>query len=121
MVKIATIRQYNDHNKERDVGLIYVFAGATSGIGASTLEKMVQKLQQSTFYVLGRSASRFTAQHAKLKSLNSNYNKLVFIQAEVSLLSDIDAACAQISAAEKRVDYVYMSPGLFPLNGPHCT
>ena len=120
MVKIKTIRQYNDFNKEQDVELVCVFAGATSGIGASTLEKMVQKLQQSTFYVLGRSAARFTDQHAKLKSLNSSC-QLVFIQAEVSLLVDIDAACKQISAAEKKVDYVYMSPGLIPLNGPQCT
>lgn len=121
MVKITTVRQYNEYNKEQDVGLVCVFAGATSGIGASTLEKMVQKLQQSTFYVLGRSAARFSDQHASLKTLNSSCKKLVFIQAEVSLLGDIDAACKQISAAEKKVDYVYMSPGLVPLNGPQCT
>ena len=34
MVKATTIRQYNDSDKERDVGLVCVFAGATSGIGA---------------------------------------------------------------------------------------
>ena len=120
MVKATTIRQYNDSDKKRDVGLVCVFAGATSGIGASTLRKMVQKLQKSTFYVLGRSVPRFASQRAKLESLNLSC-KLVFIQAEVSLLSDIDAACKQITAFEQKVDYLYMSPGLIPLNGPQCT
>ena len=117
MVKATTIRQYNDSDKERDVELVCVFAGATSGIGASTLEKMVQTLQKSTFYVLGRSAPRCANHRAKLESLNPSC-KLVFIQAEVSLLSDIYAACKQINAFEQKVDYLYMSPGLIPLNGP---
>ena len=118
MVKATAVRQYN-FDREQDVGVVCVFAGATSGIGASTLEKMVQKLQKSTFYVLGRSAPRFADQRAKLEMLNPSC-KLVFIQAEVSLLSDIDAACKQITAAEQKVDYLYMSPGLIPLNGSQC-
>ena len=85
-----------------------------------TLGKMVQKLQKSTFYVLGRSAPRFASQRAKLESPNLSC-KLVFIQAEVSLLSDMDAACKHITAFEQKVDYLYMSPGLIPLNGPQCT
>jgi hypothetical protein len=36
------------------------------------------------------------------------------------LLSEVDRVCKQISAAEKKVDYLYMSPGLMPLNGPQC-
>ena len=120
MVKATAIRQYIEFNKEQDVGLVCVFVGATSGIGASTLETMVQKLQKSTFYVLGRSASRFTNQRAKLESLSPSC-KIVFIQAEVSLLSAVDAACKQIAASEQKVDYLYMSAGLIPLNGPQCT
>ena len=120
MVKAAAVRQYIDFDKEQDVGLVCIFVGATSGIGASTLETMVHKLQKSTFYVLGRSASRFANQRAKLESLNPSC-KIVFIQAEVSLLSAVDAACKQIAAAEQKLDYLYMSPGLVPLNGPQCT
>lgn len=121
MVKLTTVKQYNDFNKQQDVGLVCVFAGATSGIGDSTLERMVQKLQKSTFYILGRSAPWFADQLANLKGLNSSC-RLVFIQAEVSLLVDVDAAaCKRITAAEEKVDYVCMSPGLIPLNGPQCT
>ena len=120
MVKATAVRQYIEFNQEQDVGLVCVFVGATSGIGAGTLETMVQKLQESTFYVLGRSASRFAKQRARLESLSPSC-KIVFIQAEVSLLSAVDAACEQIATSEERVDYLYMSPGLIPLNGPQCT
>ena len=120
MVKATAVRQYIEFDKEQDIGLVCVFVGATNGIGASTLETMVQKLQNSTFYVLGRSASRFTTQRAKLESLGPSC-KIVFIEAEVSLLSAVDAACKQIAASEQKVDYLYMSPGLIPLNGPQCT
>ena len=120
MVKATVVQQYIEFNKEQDVGLVCVFVGATSGIGASTLETTVQKLQKSTFYVLGRSASRFTNQRVKLQSLNPSC-KIIFIQAEISLLSAVDGACKQIAASEQKVDYLYMSPGLIPLNGPQCT
>jgi hypothetical protein len=42
----------------------------------------------------------------------------VFLEAEVSLISDIDAVSKQISAAERKVDYLYMSQGCIPLNVP---
>jgi hypothetical protein len=84
---------------------------------------MVQILQGSTFYVLGRSAAKFAEQEEYLKSLNPTH-KIVFVEAQVSLLSDIDTACKQISAAERKVDYLYMSPGFDMgtalLSGPQC-
>ena len=120
MVKTAIIKQSNARfASEQHVGRVCVFVGATSGIGAGTLEKMVQQLQNSTFYVLGRSKARFAAQRAKLESLNPSC-KLIFIESEVSLLCDVDAACRQITAAEDKVDYLYMSAGLVPFNGAQC-
>lgn len=121
MVKATTIRQCNARFASgHQAGLVCVFAGATSGIGASTLEKMSLMLHASTFYVLGRSAARFASQRAKLESLNPSC-KVVFLEAEVSLLSHVDAVCKQITAAEQKVDCLYMSLGLIPLNGAKCT
>jgi NAD(P)-dependent dehydrogenase (short-subunit alcohol dehydrogenase family) len=121
MVNITAIKQSNEHfASEHHEGLVCVFAGATSGVGASTLERMATMLQASTFYVIGRSEARFQTQCAKIANLNSSC-KVVFLKAEVSLLSDVDAACRKIIAAEKKVDYLYMSPGMIPLNGPQCT
>jgi hypothetical protein len=80
---------------------------------------MANILHASTFYVIGRSAISFTGQRAKLESLNPSC-KVVFLEAEISLISDVDKVCKQITAAEKKVDYLYMSPGLMPLNGAQC-
>jgi len=65
--------------------------------------------QSPTFYVLGRSEARFASQRAKLESLNPSC-KLIFKQAEFSLLANIDAVCKQIH--EERVDILFMSPRL---------
>lgn len=107
-------------NSYDEQGLVCVFAGATSGIGASTLERMATMLHSPTLYVIGRSATRFAAQHTKLATLNPSC-KIAFLEADVSLLSDVDAVCKQIIQAEKKVDYLYMSPGLVPLNGAQCS
>lgn len=121
MVKATKIRQCNARfASEHHGGLVCVFAGATSGIGASTLERMALMLHAPTFYVLGRSAARLASQRAKLESLNPTC-QVVSLEAEVSLLSDVDTVCKQITAAERKVDILYMSPGLYPLNGPQCT
>jgi len=77
-------------------------------------------LHSPTFYVIGRSAARFVAQHTKLATLNPNC-KIAFLEADVSLLSDVDVLCKQIVQAEKKMDYLYMSPGLMPLNGAQCS
>jgi hypothetical protein len=84
---------------------------------------MVQNLHDSTFYVLGRSEARFASQKAELMKLNPT-NKIVFLNAQVSLLRDVDTACEQIKKAENKVDFVYMSPGVDMgtalLKGPQC-
>jgi len=120
MVKAATIYQCNESfASEQHYVLVCVFAGATSGIGSGTIERIATLLngQSPTFYVLGRSEARFASQRAKLESLNPSC-KLIFKQAEFSLLANIDAVCKQIH--EERVDILFMSPGLIPLNGPQC-
>ena len=120
MVKAATVKQSNArYASEHHEGLVCVFSGATSGIGAGTLERMALMLHAPILYVIGRSAQRFASQRTKLEKLNPSC-KVVFLEAQVSLLSDIDAVSQQIIAAEKKVDFLYMSPGHMPLNGPQC-
>jgi len=120
MVNITSINESNAHfASEHHTGLICIFVGATSGIGASTIESMAKILEAPTFYILGRSETRFAAQKARLESLNPS-TKIIFIEAEVSLLLEIDAACERIGAAERKIDILYMSQGCVPLNGPVC-
>ncbi|KAL5347935.1 hypothetical protein ACLOAV_007346 [Pseudogymnoascus australis] len=110
MVKITTIRECNERlAKENNADLVCVFAGATSGSGAGALEAMVGMLHTSTFYIIGRSSTQFARQRKKLDKINPSC-KLEFLEAQVSLLSDVDRVCRQIAAAEKKVDLLYMSP-----------
>jgi NAD(P)-dependent dehydrogenase (short-subunit alcohol dehydrogenase family) len=121
MLKLFCNSQCNERfvTEHHEEGLVCVFAGATSGIGASTLEKMATLLHAPTFYVIGRSAEHFSSQRVKLEKLNPTC-KIVFLEAEVSLISDVDAVCKQITDAEKKVDYLFMSPGMLPFNGAQC-
>lgn len=120
MVKLSTVIEANasfarDHPKNE--GLVCVFSGATGGIGEGTIEQMATILQGATFYVLGRSAKDFASQRAKLESLNPTV-KLVFLETQLSLIADIDAACKKIAASEQKVDCLFMSQGCFPVNVP---
>ncbi|KAI2601730.1 hypothetical protein GGR54DRAFT_71303 [Hypoxylon sp. NC1633] len=123
MVNTSTIIQSNrqfssQHQSDEVVG---VFAGATSGIGARTLERMTTMYHSPTFYVLGRSSSsQFAAQRKMLESLNPAC-KIVYIETDVSLISGIDLACQQIAEAESKVDYLCMSMGGLPLSGAKYT
>lgn len=119
-MKLATVKQRNlNFTSQKHAGLVCVFVGATSGIGASTLERMISMIVDSTIYVVGRSESRFGEQLSRLESLNHGC-KIIFLEAEVSLLSQIDAICKKVIEAEERIDILYMSPGLVPFNGPFC-
>ncbi|KAF8857528.1 hypothetical protein BDZ45DRAFT_726701 [Acephala macrosclerotiorum] len=104
MVKFPSVIQANESfaRDHADIaGVVCVFSGATGGIGEGTLERMVVMLQGATFYVLGRSTAKFKNQRTKLESLNPSL-KLVFLEVQVSLLGDVDAASQKIIAAEQK-------------------
>jgi NAD(P)-dependent dehydrogenase (short-subunit alcohol dehydrogenase family) len=100
-------------------GLTCVFAGATSGIGEGTLTSLINLSRNSIFYVIGRCEARFDSQRHRLQSLGPS-NRIVFLEAQISCLESVDAASLRILNAEKKLDYLYMSPGAIPLNGPEC-
>ncbi|KAK4153465.1 hypothetical protein C8A00DRAFT_43645 [Chaetomidium leptoderma] len=106
-------------NEHHD-GSVCVFAGGTNGIGANTLEKLVQMLRSATFYVIGGSTARFADQRATLERLNPNA-KIVFFEGDVTLLSDVDTFAKTVLDAETKVDYLFMSPGRLPLAGAEYT
>ncbi|KAI2601734.1 hypothetical protein GGR54DRAFT_71250 [Hypoxylon sp. NC1633] len=123
MVSLTTIRTANINFADahrHETGRVCVFAGATSGIGAGTLESLARMLRAPIFYIIGRSAERFTSQRSELQTLNPD-SDIVFLEAQFYLLADVDAACEQIAEEQQAVDYLYMSPGLIPVNGPEYT
>jgi NADP-dependent 3-hydroxy acid dehydrogenase YdfG len=111
MVVISEIRRRNaSYASQGHRGLVCVFAGATAGIGAATLREMVGLLHSSTFYVLGRDPHRYQDKLDELKKLGPS-NNIVFIETQIALISGIDKACREISAAAKKIDVICVSPG----------
>lgn len=104
---------------EHHQGLVCVFTGGTSGIGAATLEQLSTMLQSSTFYILGRNPPRHASWLNQLRR-SSPSNKFILIEALVSLIADIDTVCSQIRSAEQKVDLLCMSPGGMPFAGAKC-
>ncbi|KAL2152116.1 hypothetical protein VTH82DRAFT_5300 [Thermothelomyces myriococcoides] len=122
MTQLSAIREANAALKsEQRKGVVAVFVGATSGIGLHTLRTTVTLFADPTIYIVGRSEARFAGHMAELERLNPTA-QLIFLQADVSLLAGVDEACDRIIATgPDKVDYLYMSPGLIPLNGPQHT
>lgn len=119
MVAITVVRQANDALSTRPSGLVAVFVGATRGIGAGTLKATVQHLQAPKIYVLGRSKAKCLDQLTELETLNAQAS-IVFMETDVSLLKNVDSACRQITAQESRIDLLYMSQGMLPMDQPDC-
>ncbi|KAM7215917.1 hypothetical protein V8F06_008675 [Rhypophila decipiens] len=117
MTKTDVITSSNERfARERHEGLVCVFMGGTSGIGLATLRRLLTMVQSSTFYVLGRNPARYANDIDQLRKLAPTC-RIIFIEAEASLISSVDAACDQIKSAEKKVDLVCMSPGGMPFQG----
>jgi NAD(P)-dependent dehydrogenase (short-subunit alcohol dehydrogenase family) len=120
MVDITAVRLSNaQYAAAGHSGLVCVFAGATAGIGYATLQVMATLLENSNFYVLGRSQSRHEAKLDHLQDIAPSC-KFIFIETQVSLISGIDDACKRIVAAEEKIDYLCMSLGGMPFQGAVC-
>lgn len=120
MVAIKTVRESNAALKATaSPGFVAVFAGGTNGIGLSTFKELIKNLTASKIYVVGRSKTRFTDQLAELGSLNPGAS-IEFVEAELSLLKDVDSVCDVVKSKERKLDLLYMSPGYLAFGGPDC-
>jgi NADP-dependent 3-hydroxy acid dehydrogenase YdfG len=120
MVGISEIRKSNaDYAAQEHSGLVCVFAGATAGIGAATLREMISLVRSSTFYVLGRDPERYQEKLDELREIGPT-NNIVFIEAQISLISGIDKASTLIREATEKVDIICVSPGGMPFGGAAC-
>ena len=53
---------------------------------------------------------------SELSKQNSTH-KISFIKADVSLLRNVDTACEEISQKEKKVNFLFLSPGILAAKG----
>ncbi|KAK4041131.1 hypothetical protein C8A01DRAFT_34864 [Parachaetomium inaequale] len=91
-------------------GLVAVFAGATSGVGETSLKQFAKHAVKPRIYFLGRSKESGNRIRAELQHLNpeGEYN---FISVDVSSLRAVDDVCRDIKAKETSITLLFLSTG----------
>ncbi|OJJ42404.1 hypothetical protein ASPZODRAFT_137317 [Penicilliopsis zonata CBS 506.65] len=97
-----------------------LFVGGTSGIGQSTLRHLARYADSPTAYIVGRSQERASPFLAELRSLSPK-GRFHFIEADVSLVRNVDLACRQIVDQESHLNFLFMTPGGISLGGRNET
>ncbi|KAL2852100.1 hypothetical protein BJY01DRAFT_260167 [Aspergillus pseudoustus] len=92
-------------------GLVALFVGATSGIGAATLKAFAKYTRKPRAYFVGRSQEAADAIILECLELNPD-GEYIFIQADVSLLKVVDQVSAQIRAREPHLNILFLSQGV---------
>ncbi|KAM0269023.1 hypothetical protein ACHAPA_004632 [Fusarium lateritium] len=120
MVAISTIKKSNTTSLPQTLpqNLTAVFLGATSGIGRSTIKQLAIATDNKspTIYIVGRSTSAATPLIAELRQSNSSAT-IEFIERDVSLVKEVDAAMQEIVKRETKVDLLFMSVGFMSFEG----
>lgn len=121
MVALGEIRSSNKTLQASvPAGQVSVFVGGTSGIGASTLKQLAISTVSPKIYLIGRSQSAAAVQLAELESLNPT-GTFTFIEAQVSLLKEVDRVCHEIRERERNIDLLWLSTGGLSFNGRQGT
>ncbi|KAL4907240.1 hypothetical protein BDW74DRAFT_189752 [Aspergillus multicolor] len=114
MVSINLVRASNAALKSQPSRITALFVGGTSGIGLSTLRALARHTdgRALTAYIVGRSETRAKSVLADLQTLNPSA-RFNFIEADVSLIKNVDRACKTVLGKEKggKLDLLFMTPG----------
>ena len=116
MVATTEIRSANSSLKTNHTSLNAVFAGATSGIGLATLHAFAKHIPKPVAIIIGRNRSKFAPELQNLQSLNPN-GTFTFLEADISLIQNIDAVCSQIKTTVSSLDLLFTSQGYISFAG----
>ncbi|KAE8376143.1 hypothetical protein BDV26DRAFT_266285 [Aspergillus bertholletiae] len=112
MVSLSSIRASNACvSSVLPPGLVALFVGATSGIGAATLKAFAKYACRPRAYFVGRSQEAADRILAECRALNPE-GEYIFISADVSLIRVVDEVCAQIRARESQLNVLFLSAGV---------
>ncbi|KAK2039235.1 hypothetical protein LZ31DRAFT_545620 [Colletotrichum somersetense] len=122
MVTLAQVRGSNTQLTAETVPRTAVFVGGTSGIGKLTLAELVSLGFPVKAYVVGRRATEAAARPLleDLRRRNPSA-ELVWVEGEVSLLSETRRICEWIKARESRLDFLCLTAGYAPFGGRNNT
>lgn len=122
MVKISLIRECNNKIDESSAPRVAVFVGGTAGIGRITLARLVGLGTSLKAYVVGRKQSEqsFRPVIEELQQGNPKAT-VIWVEGEVSLLSEVKRICDRIRTLESSIDLLFMTPGYAPFAGRMST
>jgi NADP-dependent 3-hydroxy acid dehydrogenase YdfG len=67
-------------------------------------------------YLVGRNQEQASRIQSELQALNPS-SQVKFVQSDITLLQNVDKACAAIQAEEKQVNLLFMTAGFLTLAG----
>lgn len=111
MVSFAQVRTSNAHLATRFPDpLVAVFVGGTSGVGEYTVKAFAKYIPQPRVYIIGRNEKAAERITSECRAVNPK-GKYVFMQADVSLLVNVDEICREIKRKETVVNLLVLSQG----------
>lgn len=116
MVNLTEVRRSNSALKASAERLVAVFAGATSGIGESTLRALATNARYPIVYIIGRNKVRASIIIDECH-LSCPEGTFVFVQADLSLLRNVDVVCKRIMEETRKLDVLFMSQGYISFEG----
>jgi NAD(P)-dependent dehydrogenase (short-subunit alcohol dehydrogenase family) len=116
MVVLEAVRASNRSLRTAVPGITALFVGGTSGIGQSTLRQLALTADKPNAYIVGRSESNASPFLAELRQINPE-GKFNFIEADVSLIRNVDKACEEIKQKETKLNLLFMTAGGISLSG----
>ncbi|KAF5012725.1 hypothetical protein FDECE_1218 [Fusarium decemcellulare] len=138
MVSIQDIRQQLTSVSSHGPGLVAVFGafnylmivshdkanrqplittvGGTSGIGESTAREFVRYAASPRVYLVGRSREQANRIENEFQQLNPS-SRVQFIQSDVSQLRNVDKLCEQIKVQEEKINFLFLTAGIFHMRG----
>jgi NAD(P)-dependent dehydrogenase (short-subunit alcohol dehydrogenase family) len=122
MVHLSQIKENNAHIDEESAPRVAVFVGGTSGIGKLTLNAIAGLGTHFKAYVVGRQESEASSKPfiEGLHAANTDAS-IVWVEGQVSLLSEAKRICDDIKKLETSIDLLFMTTGYVPFGGRQST
>ncbi|KAH6631318.1 hypothetical protein F5144DRAFT_214994 [Chaetomium tenue] len=111
MVTLEQMRTSNARIAESlPAGMVAVFVGGTSGIGEATMKLFAKHAVEPRIYFVGRSDRAAVRIIKELTTINPE-GQYHFIQADLSLLQNVDAVCHDIKSHEELINLLFLTTG----------
>ncbi|KAF7561735.1 hypothetical protein G7046_g2394 [Stylonectria norvegica] len=109
MVALEDIRSSNSLiGTALRAGLVAVFAGATSGIGETSLKEFAKTSSRPRIYFIGRSNESGSRILKELQELNPG-GEDIYKSVDVSQLCSVDSACHEIKDEETAINLLFLN------------